>query len=237
MRRKSVAICSDMEKLTPLSASLMITFFTFAYCQFEHQHSDRFDEILNRFRSITGANCAARHRHELFMPMEAVSHIPNIKELYINPLFPNRTDLVHVHNLALNRAYFYSYLFREAEDPEEPGMMYYYLSHLADVASSKAINASAIYFDTNSSYPNWYRDYFNRTFPLFAPRAVRGDNFNDPVNPHRYSTLVMTDIRDLGECTKNFRRTRKTFHTKTSYLQVSLVELNKFFELFSFYLN
>ncbi|GAV01173.1 hypothetical protein RvY_11924 [Ramazzottius varieornatus] len=76
--------------------------------------------------------------------------------------------------------------------------MYYYLSLLADVAAVSSINASAIYFDQNVSYPNWYRNFYNRTFPLFAPKAARGDDFNDPINPKRYSTLLMTDVRDLG---------------------------------------
>ncbi|OWA51659.1 hypothetical protein BV898_16134 [Hypsibius exemplaris] len=166
--------------------------------QFQHQHPDRFHEVLTHFRSVTGANCATRPRHDLFMSMDVVSHVPNIKDLYINPLFLNRSSLAHVQNMALNRAFFYSFLFRDAEDADEPGLMYFYLSQLADVASSPAINASAVYFDTNSSYPNWYRNYFNRTFPLFAPRAVQADDFNDPINARRYSTLIMTDVRDLG---------------------------------------
>ncbi|GAV09998.1 hypothetical protein RvY_19506, partial [Ramazzottius varieornatus] len=166
--------------------------------QFKHQPPDRFDEILTRFRSISGANCEGRPRHELFIPLDAVSHLPDIKDLYLNPLYRNRTNLAQIHNIALNRAFFYSFLFRNAEDAEEAGLMYYYLSHLADVAAVSSINASAIYFDQNVSYPNWYRNFYNRTFPLFAPRAVRGDDFNDPINPKRYSTLLMTDVRDLG---------------------------------------
>ncbi|XP_055356219.1 uncharacterized protein LOC129601439 isoform X2 [Paramacrobiotus metropolitanus] len=190
--------------VTRMSVALLYFFLAISvWAQFEHQHSDRFHEILTRFRSITGLNCASRPRHELFMPREVISHLPNIKDLYINPLFPNRTNLVHVHNMALNRAFFYSFLFRYADDPDEPGLMYFYVSHLADVAANRAINASAVYFDVNCSYPNWYRDYFNKTFPLFAPRAVRGDNFNDPINPHRYSTLLMTNVEDLGVVTNS----------------------------------
>jgi hypothetical protein len=37
------------------------------------------------------------------MPRDAVSHIPDIKEININPVFPNRTALLHLHNMALSR--------------------------------------------------------------------------------------------------------------------------------------
>lgn len=199
--------------MTVLCHFALLTFFVcweHTKSQYHHHTPDPFHKILTKFRSVTADNCPAKADHELFMPSEIVSHLPNVKDLYVNPLFPNRTSLTQVQNLALNRAFFYSYLFRKVDDFQEPGLLYFYTSHLADVASSSAINSSAIYFDSNSSYPNWYRNFFNRTFPFFAPRAIQGDDFNDPINPRRYSTLLMTEIRDLGELCRLMRKTCKS---------------------------
>ena len=49
---------------------------------------------------------------ELFLPNETVSHLPDIKEVNINPVFPNRTALLHIHNMAHSRAFFYSYVLQ-----------------------------------------------------------------------------------------------------------------------------
>ncbi|OQV18859.1 hypothetical protein BV898_07113 [Hypsibius exemplaris] len=103
--------------------STNFTFVTIVLPQFQHQHPDRFHEILIPFRSVDGANCASRPRHDLFMSMDVVSHISNIKNFYIYPLFANRTNLAHVHNMVLNRVFFYSFLFRDAEDADEPGLI------------------------------------------------------------------------------------------------------------------
>ena len=46
----------------------------------------------------------------LKMSEDTVSHLPDIKEININPVFPNRTALLHLHNMALNRAFFFSYI-------------------------------------------------------------------------------------------------------------------------------
>ena len=37
------------------------------------------------------------------MNADTVSHVPNIRELNINPVFPNRTAMLHLHNMALSR--------------------------------------------------------------------------------------------------------------------------------------
>ena len=44
-----------------------------------------------------------QHVGDLYMPRDSVSHIPDIKEININPVFPNRTALLHLHNMALSR--------------------------------------------------------------------------------------------------------------------------------------
>ena len=83
-------------------------------------------------------------------------------------------------------------------DTYDPGMMYYFLSTIADVSANPKINASAMYFSPNMSYTPSYRGFFNLTMPLFAPRTFRADDYNDPIHLERISTLNMFETRDLG---------------------------------------
>ena len=63
-------------------------------------------------------------------------------------------------------------------DTYDPGMMYYFLSTVADVSANSGrhqggVNASAVYFSPNMSYTPSYRGFFNLTMPLFGPRTYR----------------------------------------------------------------
>ncbi len=49
---------------------------------------------------------------------------------------------------------------------------------LADVTGGQSlINGSGIYFDQDKYYPHWYKNFFNKTIPLFGPYAWRADDF------------------------------------------------------------
>ena len=165
---------------------------------------DAFDEVFAKYMSVDGDNCAIKHVGDLKMSEDTVSHLPDIKEININPVFPNRTALLHLHNMALSRAFFYSYILQSRfnrpaiNDTYDPGMMYYFLSTVADVSANPKINASAVYFSPNMSYTPSYRGFFNLTMPLYAPRTFRADDFNDPIHLERISTLNMFETRDLG---------------------------------------
>ena len=76
------------------------------------QGTDSFDEIMAKFMMVNEDNCAIMHVGDLKMPEDTVSHLPDIKEININPVFPNRTALLHLHNMALNRAFFFSYILQ-----------------------------------------------------------------------------------------------------------------------------
>eukprot|EP00095_Tigriopus_kingsejongensis_P001165 maker-scaffold350_size199587-snap-gene-0.27 protein:Tk01165 transcript:maker-scaffold350_size199587-snap-gene-0.27-mRNA-1 annotation:"hypothetical protein SINV_01162" len=165
---------------------------------------DPFDEIQSKISSINEDNCAIKHVGDLKLPHDSVSHLPDIKEININPVFPNRTALLHLHNMALSRSFFFSYILQSRfnrpaiNDTYDPGMMYYFLSTVADVSANPKINASAIYFSPNMSYTPSYRGFFNLTMPLFAPRTYRADDYNDPIHLERISTLDMFITKDLG---------------------------------------
>jgi len=76
--------------------------------------------------------------------------------------------------------------------------MYYFLAAVADVAANKYINASAIYYAPNMAFTPSYKGFYNKTLPLFAPRAFRTDDFNDPYHRQGTSTLNTILITDLG---------------------------------------
>ena len=109
--------------------------------------------------------------------------------------YANRSKLLHLHNLALNRAFFFSYILQRLNDTRTgpallPSHIYYYFSGAADISSApNAVNTSGIYMDTNCSYASWYiSDSVNTTFPLFAPVTRRLDNWNDETNILRVPT-------------------------------------------------
>ncbi|CAB0033910.1 unnamed protein product [Trichogramma brassicae] len=165
---------------------------------------DAFDEIRAKMDKVTADNCAIQHLDDLYLPEDAVSHLPDIKEFNINPIFPNRTALLHLHNMALTRSFYWSYILQSRNykppinDTYDPGMMYYFLSTVADVSANPYINASAVYFAPNMSFSSSYRGFFNKTLPRFAPRTFRLDDFNDPVHLERISTRNTFSVSDLG---------------------------------------
>lgn len=208
-RRDRVASTSGDLCLTKPIFCLFIVFISFAAAQFGWQTRDSFDEVKRKYDGATPDNCPILPTDRLYLSKDSeeddtVTHKPDIKEININPVFPNRTALLHLHNVAMSRAFFWSYILQSRfirpaiNDTYDPGMMYYFLSTVADVSSNLRINASAIYFSTNSSFSPSYRGFFNKTFPLFAPRTYRADDFNDPIHLERISTLNTFLVKDLG---------------------------------------
>jgi len=171
---------------------------------FDWVQFDTFDEITERYSAINKFNCRSKPERELYMPDNTISQVPKFNKLLSSIIYPNRTNLLHLHNMALNRAFFFSYIYQKLNEsenfPYQPGLMYYYFSSAADISANEyAINGSMIMFDHNASYPNWYRNLaFNKTLPLFGPGAFRLDDFNDPTNWLREPTNHTIDIYDFG---------------------------------------
>lgn len=174
------------------------------FAQYEWHPRDAFDEVRLKMDKVNADNCPIQHLGDLYLPEDSLSHRPDVKEVNINPVFPNRTALLHLHNLALSRSFFYSYILQARfirpaiNDTYDPGMMYYFLSTVADVSANPYINASAIYFAPNSAFTPSYRGFFNKTLPLFAPRTFRADDFNDPIHLEKISTINTFTVLDLG---------------------------------------
>lgn len=193
-----------MACLVQSAALLAVCFCLGVVGQYEWQTGDAFDEIRQKMDRVSGDNCEIKHLSDLYLPEDSVSHLPDIKDVNINPVFPNRTALLHLHNMALSRSFFWSYILQSRfirpaiNDTYDPGMMYYFLSSVADVSANTFINASATYFSPNMSYSPSYRGFFNKTMPRFAPRTFRADDFNDPVHMERISTRNTFTVQDLG---------------------------------------
>lgn len=74
--------------------------------QFQWQHQDAFDQIRGKLDSVTGRNCKSVDVNRLFLSPNTVTHVPNLQWIGIDPVFANRSNLLHVHNMALSRAFF-----------------------------------------------------------------------------------------------------------------------------------
>lgn len=204
-----MAIVRPMSTLIVITVCCLLQSFVVVVGQFEWQARDSFDEIRMRLNDINKENCMIKHLDNLYLPEDTVSHLPDIQDININPVFPNRTALLHLHNMALSRSFFWSYILQSRfirpaiNDTYDPGMMYYFLSTVADVSANPYINASAIYFAPNSAYSSSYRGFFNKTFPKFGPRTYRADDFNDPIHLERISTRNTFIVQDLGAFSKD----------------------------------
>ncbi|GFS19102.1 Fras1 related extracellular matrix protein, partial [Elysia marginata] len=104
-------------------------------------------------------NCRNKPKSQLVMRKDVVAQLPVYNELLSRIWYRNRSSLIHIHNMALNRAFFYSYVLQKMNDTatfyKQPNWMYYYFSATADVnANPNVLNGSAFYFDTNCHYPN-----------------------------------------------------------------------------------
>jgi len=70
---------------------------------------DNFDKVDDMYRAITEQNCGSKPTSELRLPYGSVGQLPMFNRLLSYIVFPNRTKLLHVHNMALNRAFFFRY--------------------------------------------------------------------------------------------------------------------------------
>lgn len=165
---------------------------------------DHFDEVDDHIRTVNSENCMSKSKEEMVLRPDVVSQLPVYNRLLNHIWYHNRTSLIHMHNMALNRAFFYSFILQRMNDTTsfktQPNWLYMYMSAVADVNSNPdTINGSAIYFDTDTHYPNWYQTVpFNNTLKLFGPKAWQHDDTRDPGNILREPTKRVANVRDIG---------------------------------------
>lgn len=96
-------------KLPIISVCVLVIFSIRVIAQFDWQIRDGFDDITSRMGKVGADNCKVVDRNALFLPQDAVTHVPDIRKIGIDPVLPNRTNLLQIHNMALSRAFFYRY--------------------------------------------------------------------------------------------------------------------------------
>lgn len=171
---------------------------------FEWLKHDKFDDLDDKLVAVHEQNCRSKAKSDMLLPSDTVSQIPKFNELKGRIFYKNRTGLLHLHNMALNRAFFVSYILQKMNETDafyiQPNVHYLYMSLTADInANPSGINSSAIYFDEDCYYPNWFTELkFNRTVPLFAPKAWRWDDTLDPDNFLREPTRRVAFVNDIG---------------------------------------
>lgn len=149
------------------------------------------DLIRERMDTINSDNCQDASIIELRLPSDALSHLPTYSQIS-DPDFTvpeNRSDLVFLHNLALSRGFFFSFINGKMNESfdfiNQPDWLYYYMSTWADVATSDSksspvfVDDSGTFYDQNKMYANWYTNLdFNKTLELFGPRVWRDPECN-----------------------------------------------------------
>ncbi|XP_062583037.1 uncharacterized protein LOC134244804 [Saccostrea cucullata] len=173
---------------------------------FDWVPGDNYGKINGLMTTIQKASdCKAKTQQAMTLPKASVSQIPRANQLLNKIWYKNRTALVHMHNMALNRAFFYSYIFQKLNKSQtdfeyQPGWFYNYVSVTADTNANKGIfNASALMFDNHTYYPNWMTNFdFNKTLPLFGVRSFRFDDTFDMGVILREPTGRTTLVQDIG---------------------------------------
>ena len=153
---------------------------------FDWHGRDVIDDIKEQMENVNADNCHQKSAQELKLSMDTLPDMPSFDTLVsgasdpsTGPSDPSWSSLTHVHNMAMNRAFFFSYIFQKLHDTyhfnSQPGLLYYHFSAAADVfANDGFVLGSGVFFDNNCLYPNWdYNLPFNHTLPLFGPRAWR----------------------------------------------------------------
>ncbi|KAK0060871.1 hypothetical protein Bpfe_009740 [Biomphalaria pfeifferi] len=181
-----------------------------AKTKFTWMAADRYDEIIAHMDSVNAKNCRAKSKEQLTLRKDVVSQLPYFNTLLSKTWYRNRSSLVHIHNMALNRAFFYSYILQRMNTSsnfaKQPGWVYFYYSATADInANPKVLNGSSLFFDNHCHYPNWYTTVpFNKTLPLFGPKLYRWDDTSDQDNLLREPTRQVVQGVDLGAGHSNY---------------------------------
>lgn len=139
-------------------------------------NKDSFDNIVETMANVT--DCTSMIKYKLTLKYGAVSQLPKFHKLD-EIRHSNRSALKHMHNVAFNRALFYSFIMQKLDTyysfMNQPDWAYMSTATAADIHANEGVfNASAIYYDQNKHYPNWIANVdFNRTIPLFGPKAYQ----------------------------------------------------------------
>lgn len=139
--------------------------------------------IINLMNAATAENCWALETRDLELTEGVVRRRPKFHEESNSFSYHNSSLLLHLHKTALSRALYYSFIYQRLNHSSnfiyEPNIMQLYMASTAHVSANPGwTDGSALWFDNNSTYPNWMMRTvsFNTTLQLFGIRAWSGDD-------------------------------------------------------------
>ena len=139
--------------------------------------------IINLMNAATAENCWALETRDLELPKGVVRRRPKFHEESNSFSYHDSSLLLHLHKTALSRALYYSFIYQRLNHSSnfiyEPNIMQLYMASTAHVSANPGwTDGSALWFDNNSTYPNWMMRTvsFNTTLQLFGIRAWSGDD-------------------------------------------------------------
>ena len=171
---------------------------------------DIFEVIIDKLIGVTAENCHSKHRWELELDSEYISQVPVYNKLFSHVTYANRSKLVHLHNTAMSRGLYFSFLYgvlNQSKDfQDEPDLVYLYMKSSADVSANRGwIDGSALMFDKQCFYPNWMPMVdFNRTLSLFGVHSFKDSNYDtkwvrEPINSTNGELMSGTVFKDNFE--------------------------------------
>ena len=187
---------------------------------------DIYEGIRDKLTDVTAENCHSKSTWELGLNRESVSQVPRYNKLIDHVTYANRSKLLHLHNTAMARGLYLSFLYEALNQGKEfgdqPDLVHLYMKASADVSANREwIDGSALMFDESCFYPNFMpMVYFNQTLFLFGIRSFKDDNndgrwVREPLNSTNQELITGTAFKDDFE--RNYTDVRYKYCPYTRY--------------------
>ena len=170
---------------------------------------DIFDETIDKLRNVTADNCHKKDGWDLLLARDSVSQVPAYNKLINQATYANRSKLVHLHNTAMSRGLYYSFLYEalklSTNFQDQPDLVHLYMKASTDVTANQGwIDGTALMFDERCFYPNFMRVPFNQTLSLFGIRSFKGNSYDttwlrEPINSTNYDLMYGFAFKDYFE--------------------------------------
>ena len=176
---------------------------------------DNFELTIDKMRGVTHSNCHLKNKVHLELSSDSVTQVSTLYwKQYFDVIYSNRSKLLHLHNTAMSKGFYYSFLYATLNHSKYwhdlPDSVFLYMKSSSDVSANPGwIDGSSLIFNNKSFYSNWFQTvHFNETLSLFGIRSWKGDTDYDtkwarePINSTNEELIAGTGFRDNSE--KNY---------------------------------
>ena len=166
----------------------------------------------DKIRTVNPDNCHAKRKMDLELPNDSVAQVSSLYwKQFFDVIYSNRSKLVHLHNTAMSKGYYYSFLYATLNHSKYyydlPDAVYLYMKSSADVSANQGwVDGSALMFNNKTFYPNWYLTVeFNQTLSLFGIRSWKGSTdyettwAREPIHSTNKEIITGSVFRDNPE--------------------------------------